>query len=540
MNINNGFAIIQTDPVKGALFVDGVSMIGPRALIDSTRGLDAGIETFAREASSPIIEIFMPGMLAVGVGRLLGQRFIDKDVKVDASLSIESDTVHALSQAWKSAHRGKRSFDRESVQKYVQNILDDTKGIVGTNSVKFPKSLNGEKKSISARIAALIMDKKLSEKEIKEKLAKIKSDAVKLHGASENLKVGSSIETTMDRLVDNLYDMGKKVFKEVGTDPKKLDAAINKITKTSGIKSLITLGLISSIGFSQQFINRYITKKRTGKDAFVGLPEELRDKHSQEKPDKESKFKLNLAKAASVASIFGISAASVTGSLNPKKIFKDLTSKNIVKKLEFNSKWVNLNQLRAIYAIMIAGRILASSDKNELRETDTRDIPGFLNWLVLGSFVSKIVGSRMSKKDNISDLINYSAAKPVKDSGFVAKFKHLIKNQNLVTHAEIDAREFKGLSKIEAKAKKALLKKQLNIAIGSGILYSTVALGIFVPWLNKKITNKLTADKKAPNNSNLPKYPLQRPIVLNTNASMFFRTGTVESDRKILADFMNN
>ena len=65
---------------------------------------------------------------------------------------------------------------------------------------------------------------------------------------------------------------------------------------------------------------------------------------------------------------------------------------DFIKKLEFDGPATSGNAIKTIYGTLILGRIFASKDSTELRETNVRDYLGFLNWLVLGGFVAKGVG----------------------------------------------------------------------------------------------------------------------------------------------------
>lgn len=540
--LNAVSSTIQTDKIIGATVVGGLSMIGPRTAIDFTRGSDAGIETLAREVSSPIIECFLPGIFVVGIGRFLG-RHINKKVHVDTSLSIDSDTVKVLGNAWKDAHIGKNKVNSETLQTFVKNVYNDIKGLVGEEFVGFSEELR-KTKTLDERTVDLInKGGELSKKELGKVKNQLKADAVSLLGASENLRITKKIngktvivETTMDRLFDNLHDLGK-VFKkdvpDVGIDGKKLDAAVNKITTVNGKKALITLGIITCMGFSLQFINRYITKKRTGTAAFVGLPKEMRTKQHAEQVENQSKLKLNAKKAVSVAGILSIAAAAITNRFNPKKILKELKPKKFIKKLEFNGKWSNINQLKAVYSVIIAGRILASSDNHELRETNIRDIPGFISWLVLGGFISKLTGNALSKDKKLKGfgLLN---GKPLnKSDNFFDRAKNFLNKRMLITHAEIKALAENKKTTPEIKA---LLDKKLNKSIGAGILYSVIALGVCIPWLNKKITAKITA---AENNSVNLSPDKKHAGLLSTRAKIFFKNDNLNTDKKIIADFMH-
>ena len=71
---------------------------------------------------------------------------------------------------------------------------------------------------------------------------------------------------------------------------------------------------------------------------------------------------------------------------------------DLIKKLEFDGPATSGNTIKTIYGTLILGRIFASKDSTELRETNVRDYLGFLNWLVLGGFVAKGVGQALDPK----------------------------------------------------------------------------------------------------------------------------------------------
>ena len=475
---------VQTNEIVGATAVDAVSMVIPRTYIDFTRSPDAGRETLIRETSGTAINCVAPGFVAAGVGWLLG-KFIKPELKINTALPVDSDTLEMLNDSWKKANCHefweKGTNKKQVVQRYAEHVLNNTEGLVGEKWIPFSEKTD-EVKNIAGEIADFVIrDKKASRKELKN----IKEKLVQILGASESIKVVSdnkkTLEITSDRLINGMHDVCREIHTKV--EPNKLNHAMEKITEISKKKSVIGLGIITALAIAQQAVNRYITKKRTGSDAFVGLSEESRKNSDSNK--KTSKTKFYIAKALSVGALLSIASATIAASVNPKKIWQTLgNSKNLIKKLEFNSMWPSLNQLRFVYAAMVIGRMIAATDKHELRETDTRDIPGFLNWLVLGGFVSKGVGKWLSK----GELINTSKAQEGK--GVWAAVKQFFGNESLISHAEIDAR--KGLS----EAAKRTLKLKLSGSIFAGLAYSTLALGLFMPILNKHITNKLTAKKK--------------------------------------------
>lgn len=70
-------------------------------------------------------------------------------------------------------------------------------------------------------------------------------------------------------------------------------------------------------------------------------------------------------------------------------VMKIKSPAQFLKKLEFSSVVTSGNAIKTIYMASLIGRFMAARNKTELRESATRDYLGFLNWLVLGGFVSK-------------------------------------------------------------------------------------------------------------------------------------------------------
>ena len=143
---------------------------------------------------------------------------------------------------------------------------------------------------------------------------------------------------------------------------------------------------------------------------------------------------------------------------------------DLIKKLEFDGPATSGNAIKTIYGTLILGRIFASKDSTELRETNVRDYLGFLNWLVLGGFVAKGVGQALDPEQ--ANLFNIS--KQGKGIG------HWLKNVTLKSQKEIIA---------QGGNVKANLRK-LNIAQMSGIAYSAIMLGVLLPKLNIWMTRK--------------------------------------------------
>jgi len=520
------FAPVQTNKIIEYSAVDAVSMIIPRTCIDYSRNEDAGKETGRREVSSCVTECFAPGLLAAGAGYMMGKVY-KNGIKTHNALPIDGKTIDAMNKAWEAANKGQEKHywkatpenQKKILQNYTEYTLNRTGGLVVEKwmplcEAKEEKCENSLKAIASDIVDLIHQEKKPSGKQEKAVIEKI----VNLLGASENLKIitntdndkinadilktGEHIETTAQRLVEGIIGAGRGVFVPAEST-EKLSEAVEKFKNIGVAKSGLVMFSIAALGFSQQYINRYLTKKKTGNAGFVGLSMENRKAEIEEqKNDKKAKFKLYAYKAMSLAALTGIASAAIAGSLKPKVIVNEVFNiKNMIHKMEFKSMWPSTNQLRILYASIIAGRMLAATDKHELRETDTRDIPGFLNWLVIGGFVSKLVGHKISG----GKIMN--GAKPPEGASWFEKAKHIIGKNVLETHAEIEAKVKKGFIKTSEERK--LHIRNLNISIGAGLLYSTLALGVFMPFFNKYLTNKLVAKKNQPQPHNNPSVKIE-------------------------------
>jgi len=187
----------------------------------------------------------------------------------------------------------------------------------------------------------------------------------------------------------------------------------------------------------------------------------------------------------------------------------------VLDKVLYKGTAPTIDQFKALYATTICSRMVVARDKDELRECDTKDILGYLNWLVLGNFVNKAVVMGMQDKNN--PVIRYN--KEGTKNGFL--YKHFGEkvdkffNSNIASRKEVvsDALRKEGISTIgeDGKALKlgAMIKKLpkgsaarknlkiLNIGQIANYAYSCSVLGLGIPSLNIAITESLEKKRKA-------------------------------------------
>lgn len=509
--ITQSLITIDTNPMVNAALVDIFSMVIPRTYVDTKeRNKYAGAETFFREITGTFIVCLSSGILAKGISHLYN-KFVNPEIQINPNSWVSNDSLGLLNHSWKK---------HKNSEKYVADVLSNISGADGHKTARWKDidwkkvawyddskwskfqwkdaKFNGIQHKLKdgdtiIQTLAQTLDSKADSKDAKQLLRIIEhrvANALKVGGSVSVKLDGKSLSTSLHNLLRDTYDLGKNVFKNKNIN---VEASINKLTKMNKVKTLGALSVASILGLTNQYINRWITKKRTGTDAFVGdvdyiqnienvvnhpsAPSPLAgegDFRYEQKPasarksgegyNQEQKHCKSGLWAWKLFASGGIVALAAT-------VMRIKNPKDFVKKLEFTSAITSGNAIKTVYTATLAGRFLAAENKTELRESATRDYLGFLNWLVFGGFVSKGVANLLDKGQK--NIFNINK----KGEGV----KHWFNDISLKSHAEIAA-------KGEKFAKKNIWK--LNVAHASGLLYSTIALGILLPMLNIAITKR--------------------------------------------------
>ena len=474
---------LDTNPMANAVGIDLFAMVAPRTYVDTKeRNKYAGAETFFREFTGTLIVCLSASYLAKGIAKL-ANKIINPKTPINPKSWYSKDSLMFLDTASKEINSTKdfvanvfenvSGRDNKNINKFNeinwQNIewIDENKwNKINWDNKKYTGVHNNlkSKDSIINLTSELINDKKISKKDRKDLLQIIESRMINALGAgnvSTEYKE-KTLSTTIGNLLRDTVDFGHDILTNKNVEK---GSAINKILKINKIKSVGALVIASTLGLTNQYINRKITEKRTGKKGFVGdnnfaqqVSNNTTPKTTTEQPKKDKKF---IAEKL-IASLGMIAMAGA--------VMKVKSPKDFVKKLEFTGPVTSGNAIKTVYASTLIGRFLASDNKDELRESATRDYLGFLNWLVLGGFASKGVANLLDRKKE--SLFNVS-----KEGKGI---KHWLNDISLKSHKEI-------ASKGTEFAKKNMWK--LNLAHISGLAYSTLALGVLLPKLNIFITN---------------------------------------------------
>lgn len=486
--LTRSLMLIDTNPMVNAAAVDVGAMVIPRTAIDTKkRNKFAGFETFFREITGTVIMCFSAGPVSFLMAHLYNKA-VDKNTNISPKNWATNQTFDALKEAY--------SGNEDNVKGYVKKSLLNMSGAQGRTVSKWQniqwdkvewfddpawakynwknprwKNLINESKNeeqIVDALTDLIKAKDADSKDIKQVFNILE------HRVANSLKVSSSVDlvvgdkklsATLKNIIRDVHSLGKNIFYN-NIDLKKAETKLKSMNR---FKSLSAIAVVAGIGLTNQYVNRLITKKRTGKDNFVG--EMNYEKTSENKKiDQRNKPTTKKEKASLVGLKLLASAGIFALSMKVMKI-KNLS--DFINRLEVSGPVTSGNAIKTLYTATLIGRFFASRDKDELRESATRDYLGFINWLVLGGFVSKGVAKFLfDKKQEILFNVSEDGSK-----------------KWLKSHSEI-------ASLGEAFAKKNMWK--VNSAHLSGLAYSGLALGCALPLLNIFITKRKSKIQETP------------------------------------------
>ena len=502
---------LATNQAIGANAVDVGFMVAPRTGTDFIeRGPNAGFETLRREASGTtnhtLIGVY-GGLSGAVIAALLGLNS-QFGFKVN-NLFTAPETLEILAE-----NKSNQLKNNLSQLDYLKETLSNVKAFnpASTNAdkdgfVKLSKETiddvaNLIDKSLKDKVEYAKWEKKDASNGLKVITNKIIGDTGAESKITLTSKDGKIISNTnLKSLLEDIFKVSdsfnsekiKEAFKEQIKDNKSIkeNLYIQKASKFMKTRSIMGFLIGSAIGMSIQPLNIYLTKKKTGSDGFVGVEGRSKDNSTQ--------FKL--LKLGAGAGFLGLTMATLgTG------------FKGFMDKMAFKGFWPTINQLKGIYGLTIISRLLAARDKDELRESLTKDFLGYLSWLVLGDFVNKMVAEGLDKS-----VMNRT--KDVADKNFFGR----VFNSSLKTRDEIlvETLSKNGIETVKKDSDKTIIKsykeltkeleklpeqiknvtkkrlKTLNRAQCAGYLFSGLVLGLGIPNLNIYITNKLDKKRKA-------------------------------------------
>ncbi len=503
---------LATNQAVGANAVDVAFMVVPRTTTDMVgRGPAAGLETMRREASGTVNHTLIGtyGMLAGSVvAGLMGikNQFGSNANKIMAA----PETLNILAE-----HKAEQVKNGTRQVDYLKEVL--------TNLKAFNPTAQGADKDGFVRLSQETIDDvaKILDYAISDKAMNFKTWSKKTTADSFEVAVNRIIENTgaeskyilesankditsttaLKTLLEDIYKVSEafnkkpvmEAFEEqVGKNKGILENNfIKSLTKFNKLKAAAGFAIATAVGMSIQPINIYLTKLKTGSDGFVGV----------EGRTKDNSVGFKIMKGAAGAGFFGLTLATLGTGL-----------KGFMDKMAFKGFWPTLSQLKGVYGLTIISRILATRDKDELREALTKDTLGFLSWLVLGDFVNRITAEGLDKSvmNRSEEVANKGFFGRVFGSALKTRDEIVIETlaQNGISTVKKDgektvAKTFKelmqDLNQLPEQARKIAKKRlgTLNKAQLAGYAFSGLVLGLGIPNLNIYITNKLDKKRKA-------------------------------------------
>lgn len=451
--LSSALYTLGNNDMLNASFIDVFAMDTPRTIVEfQNRGKNAGIEMGFREYTGTFIAEFSATVFAL----LFSKLFSKKNKEINPSSWATNSSIDTFKAIFENSEKSEEGF--------VKGALASLSGLSGDKINQVPEYSKETVDNLVKLVKGEIKDKK----EVKATFENVQDEIINTLKADNNIfvkaKDGEEIKefsANLSHVLRDIVDLGKNVFFNKDVD---YNSAISKLKTLNKSRIAFAIPLSMLLAISNQYINRQLTKKRTGIDNFVG--ENDYDNNVKNKNENKKERGLIFKKMLS-AGVFLAMLGSVMGVKKPS---------DIINKLEFNGPATGGNAIRTIYGTLILGRIFASKDSTELRETTVRDYLGFLSWLVLGGFVAKGVGQAMDPKKEILFNIQSSGKKGI---------SHWLQDISLKSQKEILA--------MGGDVKQNL--KKLNIAQLSGMAYSAIMLGILLPKLNIYMTKS----KKKPN-----------------------------------------
>ncbi len=494
---------LDTNQAWGATAVDAGCMVTPRTAVDFTRGPEAGFETLRREATSTVNDAIIGWygfaaalLLAQGLNKEYGikaHKLFISDEMLDISGDIynknakSNNKINALfteafdgMRGYNPNHANADDFGYVALDKETKKeIIDKAVQEFGENGAQGSKE---SKKFIEAKIAESCGSR----------------NRIKLERTIEGKKVKAV--SSAEAMVENLFTAAKTFTTDSVSktfDGKNLydNKFINSLKKLNSKTSILGLTAVLAVAMSVQPINMYLTKKKTGKEGFVGGGE----------VDKTNGFKLRKLLVGGLAAVGTL--ASIAPITKPKQVLKEIRFKSLAP---------TIPQFKLIYGLTIMSRLFSARNNNELRESSIKDSLGFANWLILGGFVSKLTAGAYDKYSKFAQKGAESFVRYNEKENGKSFFSWLTKSDivtrdevltNALTKAGIDvtkggkkgAMTFKEMlikakevAPVAAKQVKALNKIQL-----AGYLWSGLVLGVGVPKLNIAITKAAEKKKQA-------------------------------------------
>lgn len=489
----SGIQLCESIPMVNVALLDLLTAIGPRTVVEGQTNLFAGMEAFRRESSGLIINCMIPGLIVAGIAKLIQNKVMGRNTQMGSCLA-NDETINLVKEHWQNTTGDTRSRVKET----IRSILGETKGLDGKKTVDFSqkgmnfeksldiytdlvmKSSETQKGSWFERIIARHKANNLEAKQLSEAYQAIVNQTL----ASENIKIGS--DKFFSQNLKSVLDNSVRILKELSSGKEAdISTFVKRASNLVKYKSLAGMAVILPIAIAAQPINRWITAKTSGKKG-APIYNDFSKAQCKELSSKD-KAALFRQKLISVGSMVGVAFLSMGCKLPGMKV------------LQFSGLFPTMDQARIISTATFASRMMASEDKNDLREATFRDIATFSSFYFLGDYVAKGIASLIQKNKPEYTLINVK--KELKPNANIwDQIVHWTKDTALKSSDEVHAlAKNSSPEALETALKNA--KKMRSVCQLGNIAFSLISLGIVIPKLYRHKTEK-EHQKELANNKN--------------------------------------
>ena len=472
----------EQQPMVNVSVLDLSTAIIPRSIIETYAGskkkdadgnevrepnVFAGMEAFRRESSGLVVNCLIPSFIVMGAASLLQKPVMGKfGNKVNlANVWANDESLKVVSKYLVEA-QGKGSARLENA---LNAFMRDLSGVDGDVNKPFITQ-NGKNTSVRTGV------KQISKSTILRKPDKLfnkgYNSIVKAAHMTEHLQLNGREGYLSKDLKAYLQDFVKlhRVFEKQGiTTAEQASAFVSKAAKLVNAKSLAGLGIIIPLAISMQPINRWITRKTSGKKG-APIYNDFKDRKEDKELTPKQKRELLAQKFISIGSMVGVAGLSM---FMDRPVLKNI--------LQFKGLFPTMDQARIISTATFASRMAAAEDKNELREATVRDIATFSSFYFLGDYVAKGIATLFEKMFKGVKLINV-LQQPKEGANALQKFWHWAKHTTIKSSDEL----------ISVKAKNLRTLCQVG-----NIAFSLLSLGVFIPLYTRSKTNKKHAEELA-------------------------------------------
>ena len=463
--------ICEQNPMINVAVLDLTTAIVPRTVIEGETNPYAGFEAFRRESSGLIVNCLIPSLIVLGIAKAIEKPMMGPKTQMSDCWANE-DTINLVTKSWQTAsdkaidRSGKQIFaeDKNKAKVYntIKKILEETEGIDGTKTIAFKDfNLDDSIKTLTESV--------FKEKFTKDELKVAYKGIVSQTHVAENIMIKGHGPEFFSQNLESIIKSTPRLLKELaGGNVPNAEIFAQQAKKLLFTKSLLGLGIIIPLAVSMQPINRWITAKTSGKKG-APIYRDFAQADSRELSPKE-KNELFQQKLISVSSMIGVALLSIMKIPN-FQMLKNLS--------QFKGIFPSMDQARIISTATFASRMMASEDKNDLREATVRDLATFSAFYFLGDYVAKGIATVLQKYNKGIELINV-LKEPDKNANALKRFGHWAKHTALKSSDEIVG--------------KTAMNMRSLCQIGN-IGFSLVALGLLIPMLNRKQTDKVRKEE---------------------------------------------